>query len=122
MRINVHMAYIHICVCLCVYVCDCLGSQRVTEPEFDEGTAVMSKGGWGLFLSVAFSVCHKLYFYLWCCHGGCLIRTDGCADRRLKLDKKDCFIWLIYIWKTVIKHDLKCKLNLKYANDNWSFF
>lgn len=28
-----------------------LGSQRLSEPEFDEGTAVVSKGGWGLFLS-----------------------------------------------------------------------
>lgn len=36
------------CVCVCVF--DCLGSQRLTEPEFDEGTAVMSKGGWGYFL------------------------------------------------------------------------
>lgn len=38
-----------VCVCMCVYYC--LGSQRVTEAEFDEGTAVVSKGGLGLFLS-----------------------------------------------------------------------
>lgn len=38
---------IHICVCLSVCVYDCLGSQRLSEPEFDEGTAVVSKGGWG---------------------------------------------------------------------------
>uniref|UniRef100_A0A667XJP0 Regulating synaptic membrane exocytosis 1a n=1 Tax=Myripristis murdjan TaxID=586833 RepID=A0A667XJP0_9TELE len=31
-------------------------SQRVTEPEFDEGTAVVSKGGWGLCRSVTCSV------------------------------------------------------------------
>lgn len=47
-----------VCVCVCVY--DCLGSQRVTEPEFDEGTAVVFKGGWGLFPSITFSVFHKL--------------------------------------------------------------
>ena len=33
---------------MCVY--DRLGSQRLSEPEFDGGTAVMSKGGWGSFL------------------------------------------------------------------------
>lgn len=38
---------IHICVCLPVCVYDCLGSQRLSEPEFDEGAAVVSKGGWG---------------------------------------------------------------------------
>lgn len=43
---------IYVCVCVCVY--DCLGSQRVTEPEFDEGTAVVSKGGWGMFLHITY--------------------------------------------------------------------
>lgn len=33
---------------VCVY--NCLGSQRLSEPEFDEGTEVVPKGGWGLFL------------------------------------------------------------------------
>ena len=52
-----------LCVCVCVCVYDCSGSQRVTEPEFDEGTTVVSKGGWGSFPSITFSVSHKLCFY-----------------------------------------------------------
>lgn len=58
-------------MCVYVFVCvyDCLGSQRLSEPEFDEGTAVVSKGGWGLFLSVTFIVSHKLDSYSWCCLG-----------------------------------------------------
>ncbi len=78
----VYGVYTHICVCLCVYVYNCLGSQRVTEPEFDEGTAVMSKGGWGLFLSTTFSVYHKVYFYLWCCYEGCLAGTQACISEQ----------------------------------------
>lgn len=51
-----------VCVCVCVY--DCLGSQRVTEPEFDEGTAVVSKGGWGLFPSFICSVSQSLFSFV----------------------------------------------------------
>lgn len=50
------------CVCVCVY--DCLGSQRVTEPVFDEGTAVMSKGGWGLFPSIKCSVSQQMCIFI----------------------------------------------------------
>lgn len=53
---------IYVCLRVCVY--DCLGSQRVTEPEFDEGTAVVSKGGWGLFPSFTCSVSQSLYSYV----------------------------------------------------------
>lgn len=44
--------YLNTSMCVYVFVClyECLGSQRLSEPEFDEGTAVVSKGGWGLFL------------------------------------------------------------------------
>lgn len=38
---------VYTCAFVCVY--DCLGSQRLSEPEYDEGTTVVSKGGWGLF-------------------------------------------------------------------------
>lgn len=45
------LLFLYVCLypCLCVCVYNCLGSQRVTEPEFDEGTTVVSKGGWGQF-------------------------------------------------------------------------
>lgn len=72
MRICVCGACIHIpvCLCLCVCVYDCLGSQRVTEPEFDEGTAVVSKGGWGPFPSVTMQCVPELVFssvvLFWC--------------------------------------------------------
>lgn len=49
-------------VCLCVCVYDCVGSQRVTDPEYDGGTAVVSKGGWGPFPSITCSVFQKLVF------------------------------------------------------------
>lgn len=42
--VNVGVLCTYICVCLCIY--ECLGSQRVTEPEFDERAAVLYKGGW----------------------------------------------------------------------------
>lgn len=56
--------YLDVCIYLCVIymyvrVYDCVGSQRVTDPEYDEGTTVVSKGGWGLFLS---SVVQRLVF------------------------------------------------------------
>lgn len=41
---------VYTCACMSVCVYNCLGSQRLSEPEFDEGTAVVPKGGWGLFL------------------------------------------------------------------------
>lgn len=62
----------HLCVCLFVCVYDCLGSQRVTEPEFDEGTTVVSKGGWGLFTSDTCSVFQDLYFI---CDVECIVMT-----------------------------------------------
>lgn len=43
--VSVWCLYTSVCLSVCVY--DCLGSQRLSEPEFDEGTAVVSKGGWG---------------------------------------------------------------------------
>ena len=88
-NINVFVLYLHVymcgvftryclsmCVCVCVCVCgiDCVGSQRVTEPEFDEGTAVVSKGGWGLFLSITSSVSWNFFFYLRC-YSGVLLAT-----------------------------------------------
>lgn len=51
---------IYVCLRVCVY--DCLGSQRVTEPEFDEGTAVVSKGGWVMFPRFTCGVFPKLVF------------------------------------------------------------
>lgn len=39
--------HVDLYVCVCVRVHGCLGSQRLSEPEFDHTTAVVSKGGWG---------------------------------------------------------------------------
>lgn len=88
-------------MCVCVY--DRLGSQRVTEPEFDEGTAVVSKGGWGLFPRITCSVSHKLYFYLWCCFGDRLAgtgvfiseqqRNPYICDRMYTIQEKQPFYW-----------------------------
>lgn len=48
MCLNVCVLGLYMCMCVCVY--NCLGSQRLSEPEFDEGTAIVPKGGWGSFL------------------------------------------------------------------------
>lgn len=50
---------------MCIY--DCLGSQRVTEPEFDEHTAVVSKGGWGPFLVVMCTSPERFWFVFFIC-------------------------------------------------------
>lgn len=47
---NVHVFWVHTCARVSVCVYNCVGSQRLSEPEFDEGTAVVPKGGWGSFL------------------------------------------------------------------------
>ena len=42
--VGVCLMYICVCLmCACVFV----GSQRVTEPEFDDTAPVVCKGGWG---------------------------------------------------------------------------
>lgn len=72
-------------MCMCIY--DCLGSQRVTEPEFDEGTAVVSKGGWGMFLHITLFFPKLLFLFV--ITSEIFLVTQFVADFVLKNEKEN---------------------------------